>query len=282
MTEVAPAPAPAPSPAPSPAPAPAPAPSDSYDWSKAGLSEDNLGYVRQQGFKDPETLAKSYRDLTKLTGDLKSIVKLPKDDSPEAWNQVYDSLGRPRDPAEYKLPVPEGDKGEFAGVASKWMHEAGLNPKQAQLLATKWNDHIKGMTTAQRTEMTQKSAADEVTLKQEWGAKYDENVGLAKRAAQQLFKLDGPTVDKLEGAIGHASLMRLMHAAGTKLGVDDSPIGMDGNGGTNFPGAQSPAAAKARIAELRKDPVWTKAWAGGDVQKRAELNRLTQIASAGG
>lgn len=293
MTEPSPAPAPAPSPAPSPspapAPAPAPAPSDAaFSWDKAGLDTDTLGWVQTKGFKDPASTVHAYRNLEKLIGaGPDRLIQLPKDDTPEAWNAVYDKLGRPKDASEYKLPVPEGQSGDFAKVASGWMHKHGLNPRQAQGLATEWNDFIKTQQTTQRSQQVEQDAAQGVALKQEWGQAYDQNVNLAKRAIGEVLKgsdgkplLDAAALDKLDGALGHATVMKLLHTIGTKLGVDDKPIGMDQQGGGSF-GPMTPAAAAYRKQELMKDSAWVKAWNDGDSAKQREMLHLNKILAGG-
>lgn len=170
-----------------------------------------------------------------------------KDAKPEDWAKFYDEVGAPKDASGYQLPVPEGDKGEFAKVAAGWMAEARLTPDQAKALAGKWNAHVAGMTTAQ-TEATKNAAEaaakakdyaarqDEAKLNSEWGKDAEKNKGYAARVAREFFKpiAGEKTADILtaiEDAIGYGATMKLMHSIGSKLGEAD-PRGLgEGQGG---------------------------------------------------
>jgi hypothetical protein len=44
--------------------------------------------------------------------------------------------------ADYKIPLPEGDTGEFAKVIAPIFHEAGLSQGQVQKIAEKHNAFI--------------------------------------------------------------------------------------------------------------------------------------------
>src|SRR6185312_6464277 len=144
-------------------------------------------WVEAKGFKDPANLSESARNLEKLTGDLNSIVRLPKADAADydaQMAQVYAKLGRPEKPADYKLPVPQGADPKFAEEAAGWFHEAGLNPKQANALAAKWEAKFQASTKAQQDKDAARDATQMAELKTEWGQNYDANAALVEKAAQ--------------------------------------------------------------------------------------------------
>lgn len=273
MADPTPAPAPAPAPAPSPAPAPAPA---LFDWKASGLDADNLGYVQNKGFATPADAITSYRHLETLLGAPKDqIIRLPTDDKPEAWNPVYDRLGRPKDAADYKLPVPQGADDAFAKTAASWFHENGLNTKQAQGLAGKWNEYAVTQRAANETATNERHGAEIAALKTEWGAAFTENSAVVDRAAQA-FGMTTEHLAGLKSAMGPAAAMKFLHAIGSKVATDDSFVG----GGTrsNTFGALTPAAAQSRIAELRADTAWTAKYVSGDREARMEMDRLHRFA----
>jgi hypothetical protein len=55
-------------------------------------------------------------------------------------------------------------------------------------------------------------------------------------------------------------------------------VAMGGEQAAGF-GGLTPAAARAKIAELRKDKTWVDGWTNGDKTKRDEMNRLVVIAA---
>ena len=112
-------------------------------WYDSFSDEGLKGFVQTKGWDAPEKAIHSYRELEKFIGAPKDqLLRLPKDDTDtEGWDAVWNRLGRPASAAEYKLPLPEGDSGEFAKVASTWFHEAGIPQKAAERLAAKWNEY---------------------------------------------------------------------------------------------------------------------------------------------
>lgn len=274
-----PASAPAPAPSPTPAPAPSPAPAATFDWATTGLDADSLNFVTTKGWKGAPDVVSSYRNLEKLTGSLDKIITMPTDDKPESWGAFYDKLGRPKDAAEYQLPVPQGESPDFAKVAAGWFHEVGLTPKQAQALATKWNEHTKAARDGDLQTRQAAVAVEDSKLRNDWSGEYDANVGKAQSAARA-FGIDAATIDKLEHAMGFADVMKLFHAIGSRIAVDDTFVGNNGGGPQGF-GGFSQEQARARIAELQGDKAWGRRYATGDAEARREMTRLQQIAYPG-
>lgn len=189
-----------------------------FDWKGAGVTDDTMvGYVQNKGWKNPADLLTSYTNLEKLHGAPERLVQLPKDDSDAAaWGQVYDKLGRPKDAKGYDLGklVPQGQDTKFAEAASTWFHEAGLTPKQATALVTKWNEHVASVTT-QQTEATRAEHAAQITaLKSEWGANFEAHAALVDRAAVT-FGIDAKKLDALKAAMGPGEAMKSRSRPGT-------------------------------------------------------------------
>lgn len=250
-----------------------------FDWTPHVADEAVRGWVAAKGFKDPGALAQSALNQEKLLGvPAESIVKLPKDDNADAWNAVYDRLGRPKDPKEYGLPLPEGDKGEFAAEAAKWFHEAGLNGKQGRTVAEKWNAHV-AAAQKQQSEATKARDAEQVTkLKADWGPQFEPNMALVDKAAQA-FGISTEHVQALKAAMGPGAAAKFLHAIGSKLGVEGDFVSGGARGGSgNF---STPEAAQAQIAALREDKGFVQRFAAGDSEARAEMKRLHRLAYPG-
>lgn len=281
MTTEAPAAAPAPGATAAPATpsAPAAAPSG-YDWTSAGLDADTLGYVQNKGWKGPGDSVQSYRNLEKLTGvPADKLIKLPKDDNAEDWNQVYSKLGRPESPDKYDIPLPEGDSGEFAKAARTWFHEAGLSASQARKVAEKWNAHVGEASKAEQAKIEQAHSADVAALKATWGDKYNTNAVLVDRAAEA-FGMTEQQLAALKQTMGPAAAMKFLHNIGSKMGVEDSGLV---RGDTKSPGfGVSPEQALAKINEYRRDRSFVERFNSPDPktrgEARSEMERLHRIA----
>jgi hypothetical protein len=241
-----------------------------------GFDDDAKGYVQNKGWKDPADLLGSYRNLEKLTGaGPDKLLKMPAPDDAQGWNDFYNRLGRPETPDAYKLPLPEGDSGEFAKVASSWFHEAGLTEKQAEAVASKWNEYMgqaqQQMEVQQREQYQQTVQQDNASLQQEWGSAYEQNIQVAKVAARE-FGFDGPTIDKMEQALGFGGLMKLMHSIGSKVGEASFVSGESGGAG-RF-GVMAPAQAQAQIKALQGDAGFIKRYTAGDADAKSTMERL--------
>jgi hypothetical protein len=255
-------------------PAPAAAPASS-DWT-TGFNDDLKGYVQNKGFKDPSVLADSYRNLEKLIGAPQDkILKLPADMKDQAaMAEIFNKLGRPGKPEDYKLNLPEGSGEEFGKWARGTFHELGLTASQAEALSTKWNElqaaQAQSQTGATEATFNQQREA----LKKEWGAAYEQNAKIVDKAAQALG-VDAQTLDALKASMGVDKAMKFLHSIGTKVVEDAFVSGKDGN---QF-GAMTPEAARSRIAQLQSDPDFSSRYLRGGATERAEMDRLHQMAN---
>lgn len=241
----------------------------------SGFGDESLrGYLETKGFKDPSALAESYRNLEKLRGVPENeLARIPKEGDAEAWNAFYNRLGRPENAAGYELPIPDGDDGAFAKQAAEWMHEAGLTPAQAKMLAGKNNEFLAAQIKAHQDQQAIESDRQMSELKTEWGQAYEQNTEIARRAAKQ-FGLTDEMLSGIEDAIGTKQLMVLFNNIGQGLG-EHKAQGI-GAGDSSF--KLSPAAAQERIKQLQGDPEWAKKYLSGGANEQAEMQRLQQMA----
>jgi hypothetical protein len=250
-------------------------PSASIDW-LTGAPEDITGFVQNKGWKTPVDAVTSYKQLEKHMGTpADKLLRLPDFDKadPAEIGQFYNKLGRPAEAKGYDIPVPEGADTSFAEAAKAKFHELGLTAKQAKALAEWNNQYATEMGGKQQEAYKQTIAAENDALKREWGSAYDQEIGMAKNAAKALG-LSPEKIDKMEASLGFADLMRTMANIGRRIGEDKFVAG-DSNGGN---GVLTPADAQARIKQLQGDKEWTAKYLSGNVQTRAEMERLMQFA----
>ena len=256
-----------------------------FDWSKQGLDNDAMALVNDRQWKGIPDVLSSYRNLEKLTGvPPERILKLPGANDPvESWGAVYDRLGRPKAATDYKIPLPEGDTGEFAKVIAPIFHEAGLSQGQVQKIAEKHNAFIAEQT-KQATEAAKTAHAAEMTqLQTEWGADYQKNNDVVDRAAES-FGMTKDHILALKQAMGPSAAMKFLHNIGSKIAVEGSFVAGDKGGGSGFDAMNSQMAI-AKIEANRTDRTFVEKFNSKDPvvrgQARAEMERLHQIAYPG-
>lgn len=240
------------------------------DWT-VSLSEEQRGYVQNKGFKDPASVLDSYRNFEKLMGvPQDQILKLPKADDAEGWKGVYKKLGAPEKPDEYKF---EGGSPELSKWASENFLNLGLTRKQGESLFSGFSKYAQEMTQAKENEMAAKAAEEEISLKKEWGSNYEQNVKLAKQAAQK-YGLSEQVIDSIEKGAGYSGVMKFLSEIG-KTTAEDNFVGGNGKGA---PARMSPEAARQRINELKADSDFGMKLNAGDVNAKKEWDSLHLIA----
>lgn len=253
------------------------------------LPEDIRADASFRDIKDLGGLAKSYLNATKMIGGRpEDLVKLPAPDDAEGWNSVFTKLGRPEKPDGYKLsaapdgvPVNEELRGSFLEAA----HASGLTAKQADTLYTWWNGQAGGQMQAMEAAAAQNQARATEALKAEWGAAFDQNLHLARRAIEHFGGEDLAktlaTVKTADGVLlGDLPQLAKLFAPLGKMLSEDGVLGKGGGGG----GADvfSPTEARQQIAALQGDPQFVKAWtdakAPGHADAVAKMSRLYEFA----
>ncbi len=244
-------------------------------WYKGFQDADARGFAELRGWKSPEETVKSFQNLEKLLGQKANAVMIPGDGAtPEELSAFYDKLGRPGAADNY--PVPDALKEDpmiktFAGEA----HKLGITSKQFEGVMGFVASQTQAMQEAQNEQRGAAAAAEMDALKAEMpGIKYDALIEHGRRAVRSLG-LDGATVGKLEDALGTRGLIELMGKIGS--GSQEAPFIEGGHAG----GTPSPEAARMELAQLQKDPSFLKAWANGDTDKVARVNKLNAAIAAG-
>lgn len=257
-----------------------------FDWTKAGLDTDAMALVNDRQWKGVPDVLTSYRNLEKLIGvPPERVIKLPGDKDPaESWGAVYDRLGRPKAATDYKIPLPEGDTGEFAKAIAPIFHEAGLSQAQVQKIAEKHNALMVEQT-KKATEAAKAAQERElVELKAEWGADYDKHNDTVDRAAAA-FGMTKEHAVALKQAMGPKAAMKFLYAIGSKIAVEGQFVSGEKGGGGGFE-SMTPEIAQAKITANVKDRSFMERFNSADPvvrgDARKEMERLHQFAYPGG
>lgn len=248
-------------------------------WYGADAGDDIKGFVELKGWSEPKAAIDSYRNLEKLMGADKAgrAIVLPKDDADaDGWKAFNTRIGVPEKADGYKLPVPEGDNGEFAKSIAPILHEAGLTTRQAEKLATRWNEMQAATNDRLNQQIEQQIKDDQAALAREWGAAAGQKAEIASRAAN-VAGLSQDDVADMVAALGYAKTQKFLAAMGERMG-EDKFVGADGKPAAS---AFTPAAAKARLEQLMGDKEWLNKFASGNADALAEKQRLDEAILVG-
>jgi hypothetical protein len=206
-----------------------------------------------------EWLPTASRYLTpadKIKADLelrKSAVFIPRDDAkPEAWDAVYDKLGRPKVATEYKwnhladAPALEDPdiavRDSFGNVA----HRVGMNQKQLDA-TVQWHDmNRKVQTDAFIARANQTAETYTKTLKSTFGPDYDRTIALHSTAVKTYAGNDLQALASLRLEDGtfvldHPSMVGVFSKIGAERAED-----------TRFAATFNPSGVAGALAEIEK------------------------------
>jgi hypothetical protein len=242
------------------------------EW-MTGLPDDLRGDATLGRYADVEALARGHIEARRLAS---SRVILPGADADDAaWNSFYDAIGRPKDPGEYKIELPEGADGKLADQFRPLAHKIGLTPRQVDALVG-WNNELATALQADATAAQEARKAEGIAsieaLKAELGADYGTREKMAQDAARH-FGVEAETADKLVEVLGDRKAVELFMRIGEQMGehrrVDGDPTG----GG--FGGGDPDAALSAKM----QDATWREKAGTKGTPEHAEYNRLVDAAA---
>lgn len=240
------------------------------DWT-SGLSEEQRSLLETKGWKGPGAVLESYRHLEKLVG--RDKIAIPKAGDHEAWNAVYDRLGRPESAEGYEIAVPEGVQRDeaFEEQMRGLFHSAGLTKSQVEKLSEGWHGYLGSEYTRSEQSRIERAEREDEALRSEWGGSFDRNMEQARRAARSFG--DAETIDGLEEAVGRAAVFKMFARIGSAMAEDN----LEGEGGESF---SQPGSVRSQIASLKADPAFREAWLEhshpGHQQAVARMAALTE------
>ena len=138
--------------------------------------EENKELVETKGWKTGDDAVNSYRDLEKSMG---SRLKMPTpESSAEEIRAFYQKTGCPENPEGYEIPVVEGAEQfrneNIENNLKQIAHAEGVSKQAFESIVKGYYDQLLADTQASRTK-------GEAALRQELGAKYDEELAIGRR-----------------------------------------------------------------------------------------------------
>jgi hypothetical protein len=253
---------------------PAPAPSDETILSSAGLVNQDGTFVKEwynsdklpeevrgsdalKPIKDISGLSKSYVSTKKMVGTDK--LSLPgKDAKPEDWQAVLEKIGeanpelaRPKTAEEYQIEVPEGMETIFTDerVANirQTAHAMGLTQKQVSEYVRVETESVAKELEQFQLEEEKTRDEDNLALKKEWGAAYDDRLHAANRLVAEAFGVNkSEQLEFLQEFGNNPRFIRFAANVGLKLNESTSLVAQLTS--------KTPHEAAARIKELQETP----------------------------
>lgn len=191
---------------------------EGFDESLKG--EPSLRLFVKDGKFDYANVLKSYVNAQKMIG--KEKVVLPgKNATDEDWNNFYSRIGRP-ELEKYEVKLKEGQEVDenFLKKYKEVAHKSGLLPKQAEGLFHWYHDEVEGAQKAALEEHKQKAENELFALKKDWGAGFEREVDLAKRALRQFASQEEIEALKESGLTSNVKFVRLLNKIGKGLKED--------------------------------------------------------------
>lgn len=166
---------------------PTPTPEPQPSW-RDTLPDELKADPSLASFKDVPSLAKSFVETKKMVGaKTEGLVKVPGADAkPDEVAAFRKALGVPDAPTGYQIRRPElaavlgWDEVAEKGFLTE-AHKSGFMPQQVQVAV---DFYAKLMQTQHDADRAQEKQAG-LELRQEWGANYEANLGIAKRFLSQ-------------------------------------------------------------------------------------------------
>ena len=210
------------------------------------LSDDLRDEPSLRNFNDVNKLAKSYVHLVKKLGvPAENIIKLPNEG--ESWDEVYNQLGRPNDPADYGIP----NNSEL----SNELHKLGINKSQAEGIYNYVKNKGETANAISKEQFKEQQSQAVNKLRGEWGENFDSYATKARQAFLQLA--DANTVNLIDrtGLGNQPEIVKIFHKVSQILeedGLLNTDIGGVGAGGK--------AQMQSRLAEIMKSdsPYWNR------------------------
>ena len=229
-------------------------PSGSEDW-RSVLPPEISADPSLQHIGSVEAMAKSYINAQKMVGAEK--LAIPGNwATDEDWALVYNKLGRPSEAADYDLGETEGD---FADWFRETAHSSGLSARQAQQIASAYQEFAGAFTEASEQQREAHRAEIETELRQEFGRDFDNKM---ERANELLKEFDAPDLTEIQLSDGsllgdNPELVRFMVRLSDYIAEQVSEDGLAGR--DSRPGV-SDTDLEARIRELtaKSSPYWEK------------------------
>ena len=250
-----------------------------------GLDDLTRGHIQNRGWdklepaKAAQEAYKAFRAAeTHIGTPADRLIRLPADLSDQAgWDGVYRKLGVPETPELYDLSTLKRADGtdipaDLARVIKDAAFEAKVPKDNAAAIARNLVGHLDAQAAEQKAQEEAALTASKQKLADNWGAQFEQNMEVARRAASQ-FGLKPEILEDLVRGSSYDQALEFLRQVGARSMEMSFP-------GGSAPGANMPMTvegAKAQMDANMRDPEWRDKYLNGSAAHRAEFERLTRI-----
>jgi len=251
-----------------------------------GYDPELLGHAQNRGWEKltPKQAAleatKAHREASRMIGLPENrLLRLPADATDEAgWNGVWSKLGAGKEAKDYDLTDVKFKDGKaldapFADAIKATAFKNHVPKTAAVEFAKSIVNLIEAGDSAAAADNTIKLADEQRKLAADWGpGNIETNTIIAKAAAAKLGPEYMLAVQTLEGQVGYAGVMKLMHKIGTSIGEDTFLKNLT----PDKSGVLTKEQAVAKRQELMADKAWSARYLAGG-QKSAEYREMEAL-----
>jgi hypothetical protein len=206
--------------------------------------------------------------IAKIMEKAPSLMRKPDITDPTAMSEFYQSMGMPKESAEYKIELEEGKElpSDFSGFAAM-AHKAGLT-----------NDQFKGVMTDIMAEQDTQTGINEAlqrdeikALATEWGAAYEQNMAAIKNFLLLSDAPEGLVTLLAEGTMS-TNEMKWIHQVATAT-KSTTELNTQPN---NAVIVMTPSEARNQIQEMlnnQEHPYWK----GADPRHNDAVSRMVEL-----
>lgn len=257
-------------------------------WYSGKVDQETVGHWQNRGWdvSDPVKVAsaatKAWRDAEAAAQALHGVpvdrlLKMPAPGDEAATRAFYERLGAPQAKEGYDFSGVKFKDGAdldtgFTVPLADTFHKLGVSKDAATEITRQVVNWVESVDAAENAENGSKLAAEQASLRQNWGQNFEANKFVASQAAQKLG-MTPAELDMLDKQIGHARVMEMFRKVGTEMG--EARFVTTGGGGS--PGVMTQEQAVARMADLKRDQSWVTKYLAGDVGARNEMAALQRM-----
>ena len=223
-----------------------------WSFDPTSLPDDLAREPSLRNFDSVDKLAKSYVHAVRKMGvPADQLMRVPQNADDPAWNDVYNSMGRPETPDQYYFDERFADANldDFRNIA----HNLGLSQNQAEKILDMYSQANYDQMQEAETRHGEMQAQGINALQKEWGKSYNENVELARRAFTNFASKEALDIMEDSGLGNHPEIVKMFSKIGNLLKEDGIMVGEPGIGD-----ALSPAMAQEKIDNNLGDSEFNK------------------------
>ncbi len=233
-------------------------------------------WVKSKGFKDPDAMVSSYRELEGkfLSGDK---IVLPKEgDGAEVVEAFHKAIGRPDAADGYDLKLGEGEEvnEDLAKVMREAAFKAGVPASMFAAMAEPFNAYMRDVLQNHEAAQVQQREAGVAEYRTEVGDKFNTHIAAGNKA-MRLLELSGEDIAGIEQGLGTKKTLALFAKLGMGMGED---ILLDAGGRPKF--SLSKEEAQAKLDMLGKQEGYLEKLKSDPKLKAEREHLLTIVASA--